>query len=71
MKQHIITAAVIFTCHNNYFLVNDAQPFKNLAFNVALFDVALFGVVHCLMLRYFRIVLFDVPLFSCRTILTL
>ena len=43
MKQRI-TTAIISSCHNNPFLINDAPLFKVTTFNVALFYVALFNL---------------------------
>ena len=57
MRQHIITTAIVLSCHNNSFLINDAPVFKVLAFNVALFDVTLLN------LALLDNVLFDVELF--------
>ena len=42
--SHIHTLAIIFSCHNNSFLINDAELFKLVAFNLALFDPAVFDV---------------------------
>ena len=42
--SHIHTLAIIFSCHNNSFLINDAALFKLVAFNLALFDPAVFDV---------------------------
>ena len=44
VKQRIIKTAIIFSCQNNSFLINDTPLFKVAAFNVVLFDVALFDV---------------------------
>ena len=41
VKEHI-TTVIIFSCHNNSFLINDGSLFKVVAFNIALFDFALF-----------------------------
>ena len=57
MRQHIITTAIVLSCHNNSFLINDAPVFKVLAFNVALFDVTLLN------LALLDNALFDVELF--------
>ena len=69
VKQHIIATAIIFICHNNSVLINDAPLFKAVAFHVALFDAALFNLAlfdDALFAHYVNIVLlFDVPLFSC------
>ena len=42
--SHIHTLAIIFSCHNNSFLINGAELFKLVAFNLALFDPAVFDV---------------------------
>ena len=69
VKQHVVTAAMIFRYHINLILINDAPLFKVIAFDVALFDVALlllhYLMLDCLMLNYFEIVLFDASLFLC------
>ena len=65
VKHHIITVAITLSCHNNFFLINDAPLFKFLAFNVALYQMLYYLMLHCLKLSCFKIVLFDVPLFSC------
>ena len=50
------------SCRNSSFLINDAQLFKLVALNVALFDVALFNLVQ------FDAAMFDVELFQNCTI---
>ena len=45
VKQHIITTAIIFSFHNNSFLINDATLFKAVTFIVEIFDVALFDLL--------------------------
>ena len=57
VNQHITATIIIFSCHNNSFLINDAPLFKVAAFNVSLFDIALFD------LALFDATLFDVELF--------
>ena len=41
--QHILQSSsnILFRCHNNSFLNNDAPLFKLVAFNVALLNIAL------------------------------
>ena len=56
VKEHIITAAIVFSCQYNSLLINDAPVFKVVAYNFALFDSALFN------LELFDAVLFDVEL---------
>ena len=56
-KQHIITTAMIFSFHNNTFLITDVSLLKFVAFNVAVFDVALSKVA------LFDAALYDVELF--------
>ena len=34
VKQHVITTSIIFRCHNNSFLINDAPLFKVIAFDI-------------------------------------
>lgn len=43
-KQHIITAEIMFSCHNNYFFINDAPLLKVVAFNVVIFDAVIFDI---------------------------
>ena len=54
VKQDIIRTAMIFSCQNNSFLINDAPLFKVVAFNAALFNVVQFN------LALFDAAMFDV-----------
>ena len=47
----------LHSCHNDFFLINDAPLFEHVACNVGLFDAALFN------LALFDAALFDVELF--------
>ena len=45
LKHRIITTAIVFICHNNFFLINDAPFIKLVTSNVAQFDVTLFDLL--------------------------
>ena len=74
VEQHIITTTIIFSCHSNFFSINDATLFKVVPYNIALFYAALFDFeclkLHYLKFHYFNVALFnvaqfDVALFQC------
>ena len=72
VRHYIIATAILFSWHNNSFLINNVPLFKRVAFNVALFDIAPFNLAvydtSLFDVDQFNIVLFDAPPFSCCTI---